>query len=340
MHLSKDVVEPAVVVGIFTAGALASRRRGRARLYPKKADVDAEDGHVSRGDTPAKPPLHLLARFWTKFPFLEEIWYWLLTVYQLLRALSARMIAGDQAVFDTARRHALQVLHLESLLHIDVERSFQEAILTRHAWLVPFLAQIYYAHISVGVCFLAYSYTYCPRDAYVRVRRTLALDNAVAFVVLTLWRCSPPRLLPAEYGFVDVLHGGMASMPGAGAGDAPGVGGSAWTNNRFQLTIAAMPSLHFGTSLLLGLWLSRYSPHPAVRVLALLWPAAMLPTIVATANHFVTDAFVGALIPCFGWRYAHLLARLAPLQDRLFRPVRVAIGLEAEYHDGKGNTLD
>lgn len=191
------------------------------------------------------------------------------------------------------------------------------------------MASVYYAHITVGVTFLAYAYACCPRDAYVRVRRTLALDNAVAFAVLSAWRCCPPRLLPPEHGFVDVLHGGLGTSSD-----------TAWTHNRFQLTIAAMPSLHFGTSLLLGWWLARHSPHGLVRVLAPLWPAAMLPTIVATGNHFVLDAAVGALIPCFGWRYCHVVGELAAVQDWVLAPLRRRMGFELDEEGGGKKMLD
>lgn len=232
-------------------------------------------------------------------------------MYQLLRAFSARTIAGNAPVFERARQHAIQILHVEHALGLDVELAFQRYILTAHPGLMPHLARIYHSHICVGVAFLVYMYTFTPRRVFARFRRTLALDNAIAFVLITAWRCAPPRLLPAGYGFEDVLH--RKSAPGAG---------NVWTNNRFQLTVAAMPSLHFGTSLLLAVCAARFSPHRVVRWLAALWPVGMLVTIVATANHFLADAAVGALIPYVGWRYGHVLLWLKPVQDWVFRPVR------------------
>lgn len=218
------------------------------------------------------------------------------------------MIAGNEAIFARAQGHALSILALEHVLGVDVELGFQQYVLQRHPWLMPLLANVYYAHISLGVCFIVYTYTVLPPATFQRIRRTIALDNALAFVVVTLWRCYPPRLLPPEYGFVDVLHT-----------KARGV--SVWNNNRFQLTIAAMPSLHFGTALFLAISISRFSPHRPLRILAPLWPAAMLVTIVATANHFLTDAVVGAVIPFIGWRYNHVLLKLKPFHDCVFSPL-------------------
>lgn len=103
-------------------------------------------------------------------------------------------------------------------------------------------------------------------------RRTLAVCNLLAFIIFTLWPCMPPRLLSDQkvdspegeigrkYGFVDTVHGENGA-------------GSVWTENRFcnqygRITLclvfirsqmsdccllAAMPSLHFGYSLIIGL---------------------------------------------------------------------------------------
>ncbi|KAL1641481.1 hypothetical protein SLS58_005986 [Diplodia intermedia] len=192
----------------------------------------------------------------SKFPFLIEIWYWNLTywyearqngynppsnrerVYQLARALTTTLIRNNDAVFARAEAHALAILSLEKRLHIAIELPLQQHILNHLPWLMPILAKIYYSHITVGVVFLVYTYTYLPPRTYRTIRRTLATNNALAFLILTAHRVTPPRLLPPSYGYVDVLHA-------AGAG-------SAWSRNRFQLTIAALPSLHFGTALFLG----------------------------------------------------------------------------------------
>ncbi|KAF6828677.1 integral membrane protein [Colletotrichum musicola] len=326
----KNVVEPAFIVFAFTVGALINRRRCRA-------DCDDDVGSCERGGSedslsrPTSPLLKpaaraagstpadrverkLLVRFFRTFPFLAEIWYWNLTywVYQLLRAFSARMIAGNEAVFDRARAHAISILRLEHLLGLDVELAVQRRILAELPWLMPVLAKVYYSHISLGICFIIYAYSTFPPSTFQRVRRTIAMDNVVAFVIVTSWRCMPPRLLPAEYGFVDVLH-------------SPQGGGNAWTHNKFQLTIAAMPSLHCGTALFLAWCVCRFSPHRPLRMVAPLWPAAMLLTIVATANHFILDAVVGAMVPVIGWRYNHALLRLKPLQNRVLEKLGLRV---------------
>jgi hypothetical protein len=203
-------------------------------------------------------------------------------------------------------------------------------------------------------------------------RRTLAVCNLLAFVVFTLWPCMPPRLLSDKnvkgpdgelgrsYGFVDTVHG----VNGAG---------SVWTENRFCnqygkhwsfyiallssslrvltgiLSTAAMPSLHFGYSLMIGFTIMTIPlpPHqrrPAVRsrllgralgfqlpswsrlaclLVGFLYPFIILVAIIATANHFILDAVAGTVVCVLGWRFNGILLNLLPLEDYFLWLVRI-----------------
>ena len=189
-------------------------------------------------------------------------------------------------------------------------------------------------------------------------RRTMAMCNLLAFIVFTAWPCMPPRLLSDEsvkgpsgdlarsYGFVDTVH----SASGAG---------SVWTSNKFCNQWAAMPSLHFGYSLLIGLtvMLIPLSPREGAsrhftasffgrsrtrgtgritlpswsRVLCVicgvLYPLIILLAIIATANHFILDAVAGAMVCAIGWTGNRLLLNLLFFEDyflwclRIHKPV-------------------
>ncbi|RAL12787.1 phosphatase PAP2 family protein [Aspergillus homomorphus CBS 101889] len=313
----QNFLEPGAIVAVFTTGTLINRRK-HARLLESPS---AESPLLEDGLEDAKPNTYdersirnrrtIQSRILAYFPFLLEILYWLLTywIYQGLRAFSARMIAGNKEIFDTAERHAISILRLEHFFHLDVELSVQKYILNEIPWLMPFLARVYYSHIVLGVVFVVYCYTFVQRDKYQALRRTLAFENVIAFTILTLWRCMPPRLLPEEYGFVDVLHSNK--------------GGSAWTQNKFQLTIAAMPSLHFGNSMFIALCLLKFSPHWYLRAIAPLWPMMMGLTIVATANHFILDAVVGACVVLTAFRFNHIMLNLLPVERAVFRLLRL-----------------
>lgn len=114
-----------------------------------------------------------------------------------------------------------------------------------------------------------------------------------------------------------------------------------------EYTLAAMPSLHFGYSLLIGLTIMTIPlPHkqhiladPSGRVqrflLRLSWrrlvcclvgffyPLLILVAIVATANHFILDAIAGAFVCAMGWSCNGVLLNLLPLEDYFLSILRI-----------------
>src|SRR5262249_28098742 len=57
---------------------------------------------------------------------------------------------------------------------------------------------------------------------------------------------------------------------------------------------AAVPSMHFGYAIVVGVALVRYGGHVVLRALGALYPALVLLVIVATGNHFLFGAAAGA----------------------------------------------
>ena len=89
---------------------------------------------------------------------------------------------------------------------------------------------------------------------------------------------------------------------------------------------AAVPSMHFGYSLIVGVALVAYARRPAVRIAGALYPPFMLFDIVATGNHFLFDAAMGGLVVLAAWIVARALApstsvRLAAPRDARQRDV-------------------
>ncbi|KAK1996782.1 integral membrane protein [Colletotrichum falcatum] len=293
----------------------------------------------------------LLSRVLRKFPFLVEAWYWALLywVYQLGRAFTALTL--NEGTVDVARRHALQLVHLEQRLRVFVEVPVQQYFLQMPAAL-HWINRIYsFIHIPGTIFFLVVLYhvtTTRRRRAlaaggneaarwsagpalYEARRRTMATCNLIAFVVFTLWPCMPPRLLsdPAyagpdageakSFGFVDTVH--------SGSGES-----SVWTTNRFCNQYAAMPSLHFGYSLLIGLTVATL-PAPSLRsrpwrrlavaAVGMAYPALILTAIVATANHFVLDAVAGAVVCGLAWNCNGVLLNLLVVEDYFLGALRI-----------------
>jgi hypothetical protein len=64
---------------------------------------------------------------------------------------------------------------------------------------------------------------------------------------------------------------------------------------------AAVPSLHFGYALLVGVTVALLAKGRVARAIGWGYPAVMLLVIVATGNHFFFDAAGGALAIGFGY---------------------------------------
>lgn len=284
-------------------------------------------------------------------------------MYQLGRAFSAVTIV--EGTVHVARHHALQLIHFEERLHIAWELGIQATFL-RHPTLMLWTTRIYsFIHIPGTILFLVWLYFYTVTQnrtgmgnretgqgspagplLYEARRRTMALCNILAFIVFTAWPCMPPRLLSnpssqgkdveeaSKYPFVDTVH--------AKDGEA-----SVWTENRFVNHYAAMPSLHFGYSLLVGLtiatiplasrhrasqarlipFLGRISCPSLQRMMCVAvgfsYSFAILTAIVATANHFILDAVAGAMICGIAWRSNTILLNLVPLEDMFLWCLRI-----------------
>ena len=131
-------------------------------------------------------------------------------------------------------------------------------------------------------------------------RRVLCATTGVALVGYSLYPLAPPRLMNGGH-FVDtvMVHQTWGSMA---SGDLKNM------SNQY----AAMPSMHIGWSVWCGLTLFALATVPWVRVLGLVYPAATLVVIVATANHFWLDAVGGVLCLGFGYGVARVWYGVLP----------------------------
>ncbi|KAJ7634933.1 PAP2 superfamily-domain-containing protein [Roridomyces roridus] len=322
--------EPALVVSILTAGVLLNRRRDgdSPPMSPSSEPLLSTGESAYRQREFFGRPIKSrntavwrhtwVSRILRRFPFLVEVWYWLLVywTYQLARAFTAVTLKDNTLA--VSRDHALSLIHLEQRLGVFVEPAVQGYVMARPS-LLGALNRIYsFIHIPGTITFLAWLYAAAPQQLFEARRRTLAVSNLMAFVVFTLWPCMPPRLLPATdgFGFVDTVHTGEVA--------------SVWTTNRFCNQLAAMPSLHFGYSFVIGLTIATLPSHTHSRVrmlakwvLGMSYPALILVAIVATANHYVLDAAAGFVVASIAWNINGILKSLLVLEDAFFYLLRV-----------------
>ena len=203
--------------------------------------------------------------------------------------------------------HAHDVVAFERALGIYAEPGLQRLVL-EHDLLLNVLNWIYiWGHWPVIAVVLLWLLRRHPRQ-YVVLRNALVISGAIGVVVFVLYPVAPPRL--AGLGFVDSVsersHAYRVLQPPA-----------------FVNQYAAIPSLHVGWDLLMGLTLVRYGRSLVVRVVGVLLPLAMVAAVVLTANHYVIDAVIGAAVALTGLAVA----------ERLQSRGRAAAELAAEVTD-------
>ncbi|MEA2597328.1 MAG: hypothetical protein QOF01_3797 [Thermomicrobiales bacterium] len=190
-------------------------------------------------------------------------------------------------------RHASRLLHWETALGLDWERPVQ-AFGLRHDWLVR-AANWYYVAGFLPVLVLAAALAaWRAPSAFASLRRVFSVSLILALVGFAAFPLAPPRLLPADHGFVDtLLHFGPRYY-----GDATGsslfnlYGSIPSTVNVY----AAMPSMHVAWSAVAGALLAVAIGRRWARSLAVLHPAAMAFAVVVTGNHYVLDVVGGLFV--------------------------------------------
>ena len=223
---------------------------------------------------------------------------------------------------ETAYRHALDVIDAQRSLGIFWEDDMNDWIKDRQ-----FLAQTanivyFWLHFPLIIAFGIYLY-YGQRSKYTLMRDAFLLSGAIALVIYWLYPVAPPRALPELARLYD--NGGPVYVRGFfdTMQEYLGYGYQAQSTQAFVNPYAAMPSLHFGWDLLLGIGIVWASWRQRLMWLTLpigvFLPLSQIPAITATANHFFLDAAAGALVALCGfpaawglrhWVYPRLIASL------------------------------
>jgi hypothetical protein len=193
------------------------------------------------------------------------------------------------ATLAAARAHTDGIVSLEQNLHVFGEREIQSAA----HWLpgLPTVLGVAYIglHFLGTAAFLVWLYRRHP-ERFPFVRNLLVGATAVALAIYLLYPVAPPRL--AGLGFVDtVSHNAKVNL-------SSDLLGSLY--NPF----AAVPSLHFGYALLVGVTIASIARSRRVQIAGLTYPLVMLLVIVATGNHFFFDAAAGAVAIGVGYAVA------------------------------------
>lgn len=195
-------------------------------------------------------------------------------VYFLIRG---GLPVRPEEAFDRANR----VIRLEEGLGIFVEPRWQGYILDNVA-LMKIANWVYvWGHLPILIVGAIWVYVR-NRERYRVYRNALLISGFVALLGYAFFPVAPPRLLP-EWGFVDTV----ARLARENYDMQP---------EFFVNHYAAVPSLHFGWALLVGIALFDVDHRIPVRGFAVVMVAAMFFAVVLTANHFIFDMLVGSLV--------------------------------------------
>ena len=171
----------------------------------------------------------------------------------------------------------------------------------------------------------------------------MTLTNFCAFITFIFYPCMPPRLLPKEYGFLDTVRHDDAQ--------------SVWMGGKFVNQLAAMPSMHFGYSFIIGMTMvyhsgifrrsleageSRKNTFWKIFyvVLGIGYPTFILTVIVATANHYFMDALVATFFVLFSFACNKIFYVFIPLEDLLLYVIRADKPVPTtgqRFHERGGN---
>ena len=97
---------------------------------------------------------------------------------------------------------------------------------------------------------------------------------------------------------------------------------------------AAVPSIHTCYSLIIGVTCFFLVRHRALGFTWLFYPVLIVFSIVATGNHFWTDAFLGGVLACVALGSAWLIERCAPHPAALGPRADAARGADAARDTG------
>ncbi|GEN81344.1 phosphatase PAP2 family protein [Actinotalea fermentans] len=192
----------------------------------------------------------------------------------------SRNLIPDQV--EQAQRNARSILDAEKLLGLDIELGINHWGADRLWLIIP--ANYYYATLHLSVTLIVMIWLYRRRKAvYARCRSVLLTMTLMALASYWLYPLAPPRLM-AGAAYIDTVKEHV-------------LWGFTPSDDMVSLSnqYAAMPSMHVGWALWVGVILVAYGRHRLVRGLGVAYPLATVFVVMVTANHFILDAIAAVV---------------------------------------------
>jgi hypothetical protein len=195
---------------------------------------------------------------------------------------------------DDAYRNAERVMSLQDSLSLAWETTMQGWILGSHA-MVTLANWVYiWGHWPViGVAALWLVLTR-PAD-YRLIRNAFLISGGIGLIIFATFPVAPPRFMDIDIVDTVTRHSNAYRV---------------FQPPALVNEYAAVPSLHFGWNLLIGITLAWKAKLAAIRAFGVAMPPTMFLAIVLTGNHYVFDAIVGGAVAITGLVAALYLRRL------------------------------
>jgi hypothetical protein len=208
-----------------------------------------------------------LPRGWSDLGRQVAIWFGFLAVYQVARGFADR---NPTKAFQNGE----DIVNLETrVTHRLYELTLQNFVDQKH-WLETVVSWTYW-NSEFTVLGLALLWVYLRRhESFGKFRNAVLLANVLGLFGYILVPTAPPRLLGV--GFVDQHRDGFVQF--------------------FANPYAAMPSLHAGDALIVGIVLATVCRSVVWRLVWCAWPAWVWFCVMATGNHFWLDCLAGSFV--------------------------------------------
>lgn len=178
--------------------------------------------------------------------------------------------------------NANKVIRFERLVGLFWEPDIQQWLIEHAKGVILFFNWFYsvaFFPVLIPTAIFVFLFRY---RTYVNYRNVFLISLAFTWVLYTLFPLAPPRLVPWE-GFVDTIQA-----------FGPAIYNTKETISMYN-QYSAMPSMHFGWTLLFAVMFYRTRKLP-LRIIAVLYPVLFFISIIVTANHYILDPIVGGLI--------------------------------------------
>ena len=188
---------------------------------------------------------------------------------------------GVPNVETVAFENAARVISWETSMGFFWEQTWQEWALRNFHFAVIFGNWMYTFGYWPVIFTIAIFLYVKDRQRYVYYRNIILVSFILALIVFFLLPTAPPRFLPPEFGFIDTLQ----------------IYGPSQYTARDSLVyynlFAAMPSLHIGWTLLIGVMFVRSRVFIWLKAFGVMYPILTFIGIIITANHYIIDAAGG-----------------------------------------------